>query len=550
MVDRLTDANPGSGGEGSGLAGDLRYCLGQVADGDAVTFAVTGSINLTAALPSLAHDVRIDGPGAALLTIRGQRTSIGGFSVRVGSTVSISGLTVAESDGGIGNSGTLTISNCTVSGNWYGAVYNRGTLTLDNSTVSNNAGSDVFESAIFNYDRATMTIANSTISDNFSIGGDIATKGGGIRNAGIMAITNSTISGNRASYGGGIFNGALDYFGGSSLTVSNCTISGNTAGYQDGNEGGGICNEYGGLEIQNTILAGNYSTSGGDITSFWGPPRSAGHNLVGDSSGYFLFDPTDLLDVDPRLGPLQDNGGPTLTMALLPGSPALNAGEPDESVVADQRGVVRTGGVNIGAYQASSSAFVLTAPASVTAGTPFDLTVRAKDSFGQPAVGYTGTAHLSSSDGQAVLPDDHTFTLTDGGSHTFPGVALRTAGISTVTATDAGSLTGSGTVTVRPAAADHILLTGPASASAGIPFDLTVTIQDAYGNRVTDYAGTVTFSTDDPDGSVPADYTFTTDDAGTHTFVGGVTLYTNGSRVTVTDTQVDTLTGSIIVPLG
>jgi hypothetical protein len=70
VVDRLTDANP-SGGEGSGMAGDLRYCLGQVADGDAVTFAVTGSINLTAWLPALNHDIRSDGPGPGLLSIRG-----------------------------------------------------------------------------------------------------------------------------------------------------------------------------------------------------------------------------------------------------------------------------------------------------------------------------------------------------------------------------------------------------------------------------------------------------------------------------------------------
>jgi hypothetical protein len=232
-------------------------------------------------------------------------------------------------------------------------------------------------------------------------------------------------------------------------------------------------------------------------------------------------------------------------------SPAHAAGlAPDESVVADQRGMVRSGGVNIGAYQASASTFELTAPASVTAGTPFDLTVRAKDSFGQPAAGYTDTVHLSSSEGQAVLPDDHTFTLTDGGSYTFSGVALRTAGTWTVTATAAGTLTGSGTVTVRPAAANHILLSGPASASASTPFDLVVTIENAYGNTVTDYAGTVTFSTDDPNGSVPPDYTFTTDDAGTHTFVGGVTLYADGSRVTATDTQQDSLSGSVVVPLG
>jgi hypothetical protein len=71
--------------------------------------------------------------------------------------------------------------------------------------------------------------------------------------------------------------------------------------------------------------------------------------------------------IDPRLGPLQDNGGPTQTMALLSGSPALNAGDPTQRGATDQRGVVRAGGVNIGAYQDSGSALILIDPATGTA---------------------------------------------------------------------------------------------------------------------------------------------------------------------------------------
>src|SRR5262249_50034465 len=135
--------------------------------------------------------------------------------------------------------------------------------------------------------------------------------------------------------------------------------------------------------------------------------------------------------------------------------------------------------------------------------------------------------------------------------HTFvSGVTLKTAGDQTVTATDADSLTGSATVSVTPAAADHLLLTGPDGAAAGVPFDLVVTIQDAYGNTVTGYTGTVTFWTDAPDGALPEEYTFTAEDAGAHTFSGGVTLYTDGSRITVTDTKLDTLTGWIVITLG
>src|SRR5262249_48218960 len=158
------------------------------------------------------------------------------------------------------------------------------------------------------------------------------------------------------------------------------------------------------------------------------------------------------------------------------------------------------------------------------------------DPFGQTALGYRGTAHFASSDGQADLPSDYTFVAADNGVHTFTGgVTLKTAGNQTVTATDttSSSITGSTTVSGTPAAADPILITGPDSASAGTPLDLVVTIQDAYGNTVTGYTGTVTFATDDPDGTLPGDYAFTAEDAGAHTFVGGVTLYADGSRVTV-----------------
>jgi hypothetical protein len=88
---------------------------------------------------------------------------------------------------------------------------------------------------------------------------------------------------------------------------------------------------------------------------------SQGYNLIGNTQGASGYAPSDLVGtafnpIDPLLGPLQDNGGPTQTMALLAGSPALNAGDPSQLGTTDQRGVVRSGGVNIGAYQASASA--------------------------------------------------------------------------------------------------------------------------------------------------------------------------------------------------
>jgi hypothetical protein len=111
--------------------------------------------------------------------------------------------------------------------------------------------------------------------------------------------------------------------------------------------------------------------------------------------------------------------------------------------------VVRSGGVNIGAYQASASAFVLTAPSAVTAGTTFGLTVEAVDPFGQAALGYTGTVHFTSTDKHAVLPRKYTFVSGDNGVHTFK-VTLRSRGMRSVTVTDTldGSITGSTIVNV------------------------------------------------------------------------------------------------------
>ena len=127
------------------------------------------------------------------------------------------------------------------------------------------------------------------------------------------------------------------------------------------------------LTLGNTIVANNV---GPDAT---GTVNSLGYNLIGNAGSSSGFTATDLVGtseapIDPMLAPLQANGGPTPTMALLPGSPALNAGDPTQLGVPDQRGVVRTGSVNIGAYQASASAFLLSAPDTVQSGVPFDVT--------------------------------------------------------------------------------------------------------------------------------------------------------------------------------
>jgi hypothetical protein len=366
------------------------------------------------------------------------------------------------SGGAIYNDGTLTVSGSTFSGNTATYVYpqpgrgsgggicngNYGTLTVSVSTFSGNSASSDNESGYGGgiYNHGMLTVSDSTFSGNsahgYISGGSAANYGGGIANyGGTLTVTNSTISGNSAygDFGGNYGSGGGIYTLGS-LTLTNATVSGNNS---SGGSGGGICHDGGTFHTRNSIIAGNTALSAPDLS---GNVASQGYNLFGNDSGGSGFDATDLRNVNAMLGPLQDNGGPTMTHALLAGSPALNAGDPAQLGVADQRGVVRAGGVNIGAYQASASVLVLTGlPDSAAAGATLSFILTARDEFGQTAFGYTGTVHFSSSDDQAALPDDYVFTAGDGGMHTFAdGLTFYQTGTQRLTATDTvmSSLTG------------------------------------------------------------------------------------------------------------
>jgi hypothetical protein len=174
-------------------------------------------------------------------------------------------------------------------------------------------------------------------------------------------------------------------------------------------------------------------------------------------------------------------------------------------------------------------------PASVTAGSPFNLTVTARDAYGNVATFYAGTVNVTSSDAQGIMPGSYTFNYTDQGVHTFT-VWLKTAGAQTITAQDtAGGFSAQAGVTVNAAAAANFVLAGyPTSTTAGVAHTFTVTVKDQYGNLVTGYTGTVRFSSSDAQAGLPANYTFTAADRGVHTFTA--TLKTAGTQsITVTD---------------
>jgi subtilisin family serine protease len=201
---------------------------------------------------------------------------------------------------------------------------------------------------------------------------------------------------------------------------------------------------------------------------------------------------------------------------------------------------------------AAASRLDVSIPSSATAGLTFDITVAARDPFGNLATTYRGAVRFGSNDPQATLPGGYTFTAADGGLHTFPGgVTLRTAGGRSLIASDStAGINGSGTITVNPAAASRLEVRLPAAATAGIPVDVTVAARDPFGNLATTYRGTVGFGSDDTQARLPSNYAFTADDAGLHTFPSGATLRTAGNRtVTARDTAAG-LNGSASLPVG
>jgi hypothetical protein len=253
---------------------------------------------------------------------------------------------------------TLTEGSCvyTMAGFCGAAVYaNEGSLTLDRVYVlNNNAGSFGSGGGIY-LNGGTHFILNSTFYNNYS--GTRRTGGGIVNSGGTLTIVNSTISNNRAGYGGG---GILNN---GNLTLRNVTIFGNSANPSCFSvicpgTGGGLYHGSGNLNISNTIIAGNVSGGEGSLLGLPGPPEidfaggtitSEGNNLIGDSTGDATYtrnpinyQPSDILDTNPQLDILQNNGGTTPTHALLAGSPAIDRGLNANVVLStDQRGFPR-----------------------------------------------------------------------------------------------------------------------------------------------------------------------------------------------------------------
>jgi CSLREA domain-containing protein len=377
---------------------------------DPTVFAAAQTITLGGtALPDVSKSVNvaIDGPAASLtinaagksrvltvpngatvtiahLTLTGGSADSAGGAITSGGTLTLNDCTlsanfaagsVLSGGGGISNDGVLALNNCTLRGNGAGAgsdgggIANSGTATLTNCTLTGNSATNGGGVAGI---QGTLTLTDCTLSGNTASAG-----GGGLFNFGAMAtLTNCTLSGNTGSPGGG---GLLNEFG--TVTLTNCTLSGNSAG-----SGGGLSSG-GKTTLTNTVVAGNTAASAPDVVFPNAAPVTASFNLIGDGTGSGLVNGingnrvgTAANPLNPLLAPLGNYGGPTQTMALLPGSPAIDAGTSTGAPATDQRGLPRVGAVDIGAFE--SQGFTLTVLAganqSTTTGTAFPTALAVK----------------------------------------------------------------------------------------------------------------------------------------------------------------------------
>jgi hypothetical protein len=390
IVTTVNDNGPGS----------LRQAIANAAPGDSINFALRlpATIIVSKTLV-ISKDLTVLGPGPEKLTVMRSGApstpSFRVFQVEDGA-VTIAGVTIRNGSaysgtnihdnvgGGILNRGILTVRNCVIAGNsalttdWgtsydpsvslgFGAGIFSDTgseLALFNSTISGNQASAA-GGGICTFDTASFMAVGCTISGNFA-----ELQGGGLNFQGrIGEMRNCTISGNATSDespaaggGSGILNVAILNQPPPTLTLTACTVARNTGTTNGGFTVAAFEHQLG---ITNRLLSTLVADNDGGNFLFYGDVtmQSLGHNLDSDgTSGLVNGVNGDLIGkladpIDAKLGPLQDNGGPTLTMALLPGSPALGAAACSDAngapLPVDQRGFPRpqSTGCDIGAFE-------------------------------------------------------------------------------------------------------------------------------------------------------------------------------------------------------
>jgi chitodextrinase len=369
-------------------------------------------------LPRITRNVTIQGSGATITRSTAAGTPVFRiFDVSSAGSLTLNSVTISnglanngqQGGGGIFNSGTLTVTGSTFSGNVAptatgtsgGAINSHGTLTVSTSTFTNNTAQE--GGGVFN--QKTATITNDTFSNNTAT----IFGGGALLNAaGTMRVTGSTFTGNTGPGGGAIDNDTT-------LNISNSTFTGNSAG----SNGGGAIDNFGPTTITQSTFSGNSSSFGANILNFTGFTLSLsmsivasgqggpncgggaavtdlGYNIDTGSTCGFSSANHSMSNTQPQLGGMASNGGPTQTMALPSGSPAVDAIPSATSGCtgsADQRGTTRPqgNGCDVGAYelvQGGSGTPSVPAGLTVTGTTSSSVSLSWNPSSGNPT-GYT-----------------------------------------------------------------------------------------------------------------------------------------------------------------
>lgn len=430
-------ADPGSDGVCGKNECTLREAIAAAEsnpDETAITFSVSGTITASGGAFYVSTPITITSPAGGI-TISGTGFNIlNGFGGPPG-ILTLNGLTITRSPvRAITNDGIAHLNGINVvanSSNNGGGIGNFGIMTVANSIISNNTATDSGSSQGYGggiLSAGTLTMTQSTISDNTA-----KQDGGGIYiiPGGALVLHESTISGNMAVSGGGIYNQGP-------ATIVQSTVSGNTDGvYNAGqlllqhstiaaNTDDGITNSNTGVvTATHTILVRN----GAQDFSASQPASviSQGYNLVGTGGQNMFTHPGDQVNIaNPNLGPLQDNGGPTRTHLPLPGSPAINAGDPNfvQPPAVDQRGHprVQAGRIDIGAVE-TTPLIVTISNASVVEGGDAMFTVTLDMTSTLPI-----TISYATIDGTAIAGTD--YVATNGTLNVAPG---QTTAVITVT---------------------------------------------------------------------------------------------------------------------
>jgi hypothetical protein len=437
----------------------LTISSGRVVGDDGAGIANHGALTIT--------DCTVSGNSAGFIADIGGH---GGGIVSDG-TITLTACTISANSagrfgGGISSlGGILTLSNCLVAGNSAPVgggicIDQNTTATISDSTVSGNGngsgeGGSLSGAGIAVEPGSNLTLIATTISDNTT-----ADYGGGIYNAGTLSVRNSSITKNKSTEtnagngGGGIYvsaGGTLDVFdstiaknsaalngggicqssSGRTVTIYDSTIAENSAA----SNGGGICRSSSGgaIALDNTIIAGNT----GNVTS---PDIrgvvTADYCLIQNLAGASITGANNIVNRDPLLDQLRDNGGPTETMALLGGSPCIDSGNNDlipSGATTDQRGYARilSGTVDMGAYEYLNPLLVTTAENETDPGDGLSSLCEAIDYINSHGGNNTITFDPSLA-GQTITLTDGELALTD------------TTGTTTITGLGAGPLTISG----------------------------------------------------------------------------------------------------------